>query len=109
MTLQPSKDAVELDRAGRHLTVYVSDDLDAATAPPIGDAIIHHLQPGDEKVWVDLSAVTFCDSSGIRMLFRLHREIEASGAYFILFDPPDSVRRLIDMVDPEVTLKIRTS
>ncbi|WP_421118828.1 STAS domain-containing protein [Aquihabitans daechungensis] len=108
MTLQPSKETVEFDRAGSHLTIYLSDDLDAATAPPIGDAVLHHHQADDEKVWVDLSAVTFCDSSGIRMLHRLHHKIEADGAHFILLDPPEQVRRLIEMVDPEGNLKIRT-
>jgi len=108
MTLQPSKEAVEFDRAGSHLTVYLTEDLDAATAPPIGDAILHRHEPDDEKVWVDLSAVSFCDSSGIRMLHRLHSAIEADGTHFVLLDPPENMRRLIEMVDPEGTLKIRT-
>ncbi len=108
MTLQPSKETIEFDRAGRHLTVYLTDDLDAATTPPIEAAILHHHQPDDDKVWVDLSAVTFCDSSGIRLLHQLHRSIEADGAHFILIDPPEKVRRLIEMVDPDGDLKIRT-
>ena len=56
---------------------------------------------------VDLSAVTFCDSSGLGMMFRLHQAIDADGSQLLLCDPQPNVLRLLEMADQSRVLKVR--
>ena len=99
---------VDFDRAGRHLTVYVSGELDAASAPCIGTAVRSRIQPDDERVWMDLSTTTFCDSSGLMMFFTLHRLVEETGGRFIIYNPTPQVRRIIEICDQSNVLPIRS-
>ncbi|MCU1369844.1 MAG: hypothetical protein JWO77_1038 [Ilumatobacteraceae bacterium] len=96
------------DRAGRHLTVYLSGEIDVAVAKLIGDAVVEHHHESDERVWLDMAAVTFCDSSGVGMLFRLHDAIEDDGTMFVVYDPPPIVRSVLGVADPAGRLKLRT-
>lgn len=95
------------DRSGPNLTVYLTGELDAASAPSVTTAIFERILPGDERLWLDLSALTFCDSSGLVLLFKLHQLAEESGAHYALFEPTDPVRRIIALCDPSGVLRIR--
>lgn len=106
--METASATAEFDRAGRHLTVYLSGELDAAVAKEIGDAVLEHHRSTDERVWLDLGAVTFCDSSGLGMLFRLHQAVEDDGTFLVVYDPPPHVRRIVEIADPESQLRLRT-
>jgi len=105
--VRSTTDAVEFDRSGRHVTAYLSGELDAQSTPTINAAIQAQVRPGDECVWLDMSTTTFCDSTGITMLFNLHMFVEATGATFVVFSPTKQVRRIIDICDPTHTLAVR--
>lgn len=100
--------SASFDRSGPNLTVYLSGELDAASAPSITAAIFEHLRPGDERLWLDLSALTFCDSSGIALLFRLNQRAEDDGFHLALMDPTAPVRRILEICDAGGTLAIRS-
>jgi anti-sigma B factor antagonist len=60
--------------------VTVSGELDLATAPQL-EAVFEALEPArSDRVVVDLEAVTFLDSSGIRALVRAKRRFDRLGA-----------------------------
>lgn len=100
--------AVQFDRSGRHLTAYISGELDAASAPDVEAALRRSIQDDDERVWLDMSAVSFCDSSGVKMLFCLHREVDEAGGWLVVYSPTPIVRRILEMVDPSHLLAVRT-
>ena len=100
--------SASFDRSGRHLTVYLSGELDAASTPLIRVAIGEHRRPDDEQLWIDMSALTFCDSSGLVLLFELQREASEVDTLFTLYAPTTPVRRVIEMCDPSHVLSIRT-
>jgi anti-sigma B factor antagonist len=59
---------------GHRATVTAAGDVDLATVPPIDAAIEAAVRTVDvEAVLVDLSGVTFLDSSGISVLLRGRR------------------------------------
>ncbi|WP_153040076.1 STAS domain-containing protein [Actinoplanes sp. TFC3] len=77
--------------AGR-VRIFCSGEIDASTAALLGEAI-ESARAGCWRVEVDLSQVTFLDSSGINMLVR-HR----SDAYeLVLADVPLDIRRLFEI------------
>jgi anti-sigma B factor antagonist len=58
-------------------TVAVEGEVDLATAGAIGDEVRTRLRTG--PVLLDLARVTFMDSSGVRMLDALLRDVDAEG------------------------------
>lgn len=88
---------IEFDRSGRHLTVYVSGELDQESAPPVTEAITDRIHPTDEVVWLDLAAVSFCGSAALTMFLTLDQHTRRHGARLTLYDPQPQVQRLLEM------------
>lgn len=105
-SVAPSATA-RFDRSGPHLTVHLSGELDMASAPGVSDAIAEHLEPDDQLLALDLSALTFCDSSGIALFYRLHRQTEDAGIRFDLCEPSPGVRSILQLCDASGVLSIR--
>jgi anti-sigma B factor antagonist len=57
--------------------VAVTGEIDLATADGMGEAVRAHLRSG--PVLLDLAGVTFMDSSGVRVLDALLREVTEEG------------------------------
>ena len=55
---------------------------------------------------MDLSAVSFCDSSGLRLIFGLHKKLTDAGGRFVIHDPSPQVRKVVNMVDPRAAVSI---
>jgi len=106
--MQPSTADFQFDRAGRHLTVYLSGDLDASNAKAMASAVLDHTNPDDERVWIDMSTTHFCDSTGFAQLVRLHHHVDQGGGRLVIYNPTAPVQRVIDLCDPEHVLAVRT-
>jgi anti-anti-sigma factor len=72
--VKPSKFEITVQVSGDEGRVTVEGDLDMATAPRLDGALQEALQLGAGKVTIDLGAVTFVDSSGLRALIAMHRQ-----------------------------------
>ncbi len=76
-------------------TAVIADgQIDSCTAPML-DEVLADL-PIDGAVSVDLSKVTFVDSSGLRVLVRAHRRHHAGGG-LVVVSPSEPVSRLLDI------------
>ncbi len=78
------------------VTVKVTGDIDLATADKVGEALIDALALGRE-VWVDLSAVTFLDSTGIRALVQAHRKADTQGTRLYVFGAQQWVAKVLEV------------
>ena len=81
---------------GDRVSVKVTGDIDLATADKVGEAVSDALTKGDE-VWVDLSAVTFLDSTGIRALVQGHRKAAAQGARLYVHGAQQWVAKVLEV------------
>jgi anti-anti-sigma factor len=72
----------------------VTGEIDVHTAPDLAAAMADADRP---SLTVDLSQVSFIDSSGLRVLIEGHRRALESGATLRLTNPSDTVRRLLDI------------
>jgi anti-sigma B factor antagonist len=77
-----------VSRSNGSSVVAVAGEIDIATAPELANILDDFAQ---ESVIVDLSAVTFIDSSGLATLVEAHRRISSDGG-----------RLVIDRVQPRV-------
>lgn len=57
------------------------------------------VDPSAARVVIDLSELTFVDSTGLGCFARSHNELEARGAKLVLRAPSRAVRRVIDVLD----------
>jgi anti-sigma B factor antagonist len=73
-------------------------DLDVLTMPQVEESIA--AGPGDCVV-LDLSGVTFLDSTAISLILRLHRSAESDGWDLRLVPGPVEVQRVFRLVDLE--------
>ena len=89
--------------AAENLTVTLTDDtsvtadgqIDSHTSPSLDD-VLSALADGADLA-VDLSRVTFVDSSGLRVLVRAHKRQLGGGGRLTIVDPSEPVRRLLDI------------
>jgi anti-sigma B factor antagonist len=78
--------------------VVVAGELDVATAPALRDALLGLLRDDAvPDVAVDLSAVTFLDSSGLGVLLMGARRWASAQKRFVLREPSRVALRVIDL------------
>jgi anti-anti-sigma factor len=81
--------------------LIASGDIDMATAPALAQA----LQTGRYE-GVDLTAVTFLDVSGLRVLLTAARVARQAGRPFAVANPSPMVRRVLDITAIDQTLEV---
>ncbi|HEY6886367.1 MAG TPA: STAS domain-containing protein [Solirubrobacter sp.] len=88
--------------------VTVEGELDLDGAPQLCAAIQDGRRPASpEQVFVDLTRVGFCDSTGLRALMDAAREVAVSGGRLVAIVPDDGpVRQVIAMTGAEEFLAL---
>lgn len=81
--------------------IALAGELDHHTAPEVSDALPGlDLRPGQQLV-VDLTGITFCDSSGITVLIAARNHALARNASIALAAVPERVARIFHLVGLE--------
>lgn len=75
--------------------VVVTGEIDAHTASTVREALFPPPESGDLRI--DLSGVTFIDSSGLRVILEIHQALDREGRRLVLMDPSRPVARLIEV------------
>ena len=83
-------------REGEAVVVAPDGEVDLATVHALRDAV-RSAQRETRIVVVDLRAVTFMDSSGLRLLVELHRESDQDGFSLVVVRGPRALERLLDV------------
>ena len=87
-------------------TVVVSGELDLATVPRLSATVAEH---GDARLLVlDLNAVTFIDSTGVRVLIEADRACAGSGSRLVVLAGDGPVRRILDLCELDGRLAVVT-
>jgi anti-sigma B factor antagonist len=87
---------VGADRPGEPRVVIVRGEVDLATAPEL-EACVQEAFAGASAVVLDLEALTFIDSSGLRVLVALSNGARAGGARLHLRNVPRHAQRVLDL------------
>jgi len=88
-------------------TVVVSGELDIAAAPALTEALDRLTADGATEIALDLSGVTFCDSTGLGAFVHADQALQARGARLVLVNPSERVRRLLAITSLDQELEIR--
>jgi anti-anti-sigma factor len=79
----------------RRSTLVLSGDVDASTTSRL-DERFGELRSA-HRIDVDMAAVTFMDSSGLRSILTEHQRRRALGDELVVLRPSSAVRRLFDI------------
>ncbi|MFE7776186.1 STAS domain-containing protein [Streptomyces sp. NPDC057445] len=82
------------DTRGQTRALTVAGDLDLDTAWVL-ERTVDEVLNDHRTVLLDLTAVTFCDSSGLNTLIRLRRRAQDVGGQLVLVAPPPQMMRLL--------------
>jgi anti-anti-sigma factor len=80
------------------LVARITGDLDLSNLPAVHAALIDAMPNDAHALVVDLTAVTFLDSSGVETLFRLQRSLAVRQQRFAVVVPADApIRRALEL------------
>jgi len=81
-------------------------EIDASNAPGIGEELASAFALGVTTVIADMTATTFCDSSGAKELLLAHNKAVAGGIQLRIVMPSANVRRLFELTGLDRVLAI---
>lgn len=76
--------------------IAVAGEIDASTVNALAQVLMPFPQ-GASEFEVDMSAVEFIDSSGLRVLIQAHQHAEANGQRLVIANPSSIVSRLFEV------------
>ncbi|MFF8949212.1 STAS domain-containing protein [Streptomyces sp. NPDC014684] len=82
--------------------------LDHHTSTRLTDAVQPLLQQDTPTVWLELSGLTFIDSTGITCLLHISRAAAAAGGHLALVAPSPPVQRMLDVTGIGQVLAVHT-
>ncbi len=88
---------IESEARGTSLALRVRGELDMSTAPQLAEAIAAAAGSGAETTVLDLSGVTFIDSSALRVLVVAGRSLGEAGGQLQIGPRSDMVARVLTM------------
>jgi anti-sigma B factor antagonist len=83
-------------------------ELDISSAPALEHAVSEALdgQGGDFRL--DLSQLTFMDSTGANALLHVHKRVDGLGRRLVVVSPTDAVRMVLEILGLDQVIDIRT-
>ena len=93
------------------LVIVLSGEIDLSNAETLETRIGQAIQVANvQEVVIDLTAIDFIDSRGLRLLMRISTAVAGRAATLAVIAPPDSVARsVLDMTRMSDELAVRDS
>jgi anti-anti-sigma factor len=91
------------------VVIALPAEIDMANAGRAGQQLGSAFAPSVATVIADMTATTFCDSSGISMLVRAHKQAAATSTQLRLAVPSTAVRRTLALVQVDTLLPVYSS
>lgn len=90
--------------------VVLPAEIDVTNARQVQDQLVAALAPGVDVVVADMTATSFCDSSGVHSLVSAHEAAVARGIRLRLAVPPNgSVPRVLQLIGVSRIVPIHAS
>lgn len=85
--------------------ISVTGELDLSTADQLADAALVATS-GTHRVALDLSACTFIDSSGLRAVLRMHKDLAEDGKPTAIVVSDGHVRKLLSLTAIDQSIRV---
>jgi len=94
------------ERHDGHVRLSLTGELDLDTAPALLTAVVKQLDTGATDVVVDLTHLSFIDSSGLGTLVGSWRRATNAGARLVVANPNEDVRSTLEITGLDQILPI---
>jgi anti-sigma B factor antagonist len=88
---------IEVANTTSPTTVVLSGELDVLTARRVRETLIAISNSGEPRVVVDMSNVTFLDSTGLSALVGPLKRFRSMGGELVVRSPATSVRKVLEL------------
>lgn len=92
-----------------HALIRLAGELDASNVSRLYEELAELAHEGRRHTVLDLTELTFVDSTGLSAIIAAHKRAEKAGAELILFSPQPQVRNLFTIAGIDRYLHIRPS
>jgi stage II sporulation protein AA (anti-sigma F factor antagonist) len=107
---QPAPFSIDVEcRSHGLFVVRLIGELDMASAPDLGATLRRTGGAVPFHVVVDLSRLTFIDSSGLNALVASSRAVERAGGSIVFAEPSAHVARILEIVQLPDTVRVEES
>jgi anti-anti-sigma factor len=88
------------------LRAALSGEIDLSTVEDVESGVRLAIEGKNGVVVLDLRDVSFLDSSGLRLLLRLHKDFDEAGRRLVVVQGPRRVARVFELTGAEDQLEI---
>ncbi len=88
--------------------VTVGGEIDLYTAPQLRGELVGALEGGARRLFVDMSGVEFCDSTGISVLLSAMKRARGKGGELELVAPKPAVTKVLEVTGLDEVFVIHT-
>lgn len=92
---------------GSTRTLFVTGELDVATASVLESAVDGALDGQGDELCLDLGGIEFMDSSGARAIVHAHDKAGSLGSRLVILSPAPAVRRVLDLMGLDRVMDIK--
>jgi anti-sigma B factor antagonist len=102
------RDEIRVTRGQSHAgeKLNVSGELDIGRAPALEREIAHAVDGNGRRLRLDISGLTFVDTTGPRAILHVHNAIEARGGRVVFEKPQREVRAVLRLLGLDQALDI---
>jgi anti-sigma B factor antagonist len=86
--------------------IALDGELDLASAPDLAELAGELVRNGADNIIVDAQRLTFCDSSGLRILVSIANELRPTGGRVAIVNPQPVVLRVLELTGLDRTVMI---
>jgi anti-anti-sigma factor len=94
-------------RDGPCAVVSVGGEIDPGTASELSEAALSAMREIGPSLVLDLSGVTFMDSTGLKVLLAVHQRAQLAGGRLVLAGATRSVQRVVSITGLDETFEAR--
>ena len=91
------------------VTVELAGDLDIVSAPALSSCLNDCLSEGCIEMTLDMTRLTFIDSSGLRVLVGVIKQLRSNGGRLILRNPPPIAQQVLGVTGLTPYLEVMTT
>ena len=84
-------------RPGGGVSLVLSGELDLSTIQQLEEAVSESVDGRPELVVLDLRKLEFLDSTGLRLMLRLHSTVKDNGGRLVMVEGPRRVHRVFEL------------
>ncbi|MFD4834823.1 STAS domain-containing protein [Streptomyces uncialis] len=96
MPVRPGLDLHRHDR-GHRTTITLAGEFDLTTVPQLHRTVEDCVREGIRTIDIDLTALTFCDVSGLNAFLAARKRTDSAGGSLRLHHPPPPLTRILDL------------